>query len=98
MSEFNDFVCFLCSAADLKGYPERRDYAAFRDKVRGIYNAFIIPVQNEGRVSLIADGERGRASVPGNVILLSVTHRYPVEFGKICVNKRNKRVFTPAYP
>ena len=43
----------------LKGYPERRDDAAFRDKVRGIYNAFIIPIQNEGRVSLIADGERG---------------------------------------
>ena len=86
---------FCVRTADLKSYPERRDYAAFRDKVRGIYNAFIIPVQNEGRVSLIADGERGRTSVPGNVILLGVTHRYPVEFGKICVNNRNKRVFTP---
>lgn len=49
----------LISQIVLKGYPERGDYAAFRDKVRGIYNAFIIPVQNEGRVSLIADGERG---------------------------------------
>ena len=38
--------------SDLKGYPERGDNAACRDKVRRIYNAFIIPVQNEGRVSL----------------------------------------------
>lgn len=70
--------CINFKISDLKGYPERRDYAAVGYQIDTIYDAFCMSVQNKGGISLIAVGGRGRPSVPGNVFFIVGIHRRTV--------------------
>lgn len=71
-------IALFLRFSDLKDYPERGDYAAVGYQLDTIYDAFCMSVQNEGGISLIAVGGRGRTSVPGNVFFIVGIHRRTV--------------------